>query len=216
MKIGNIYSFNDGLNYIKKNNQKELDDIYDAVKDICSVDCLEKISKEKRKHSLLLSPIEMNSKLKLFFGMRKWTQLDSSKKKGVIEPKLYLDNDHFLEMDGIKNKVGLEIQFGKYAYSAYDILLKMPIFHKHGLIDCGIELLPMNTLIPHMSSGVSSFNNIVTALDERGPSDLDIPVVIIGIDFEKNDLLLMEEKRYQFELDPTMLERYSNLDIFYT
>jgi hypothetical protein len=84
-------------------------------------------------------------------------------------------------MDGIKNRVGLEIQFGKYAFMGYDIFSKMPIFAKRNLIECGIEVVAMPDVVRQMSTGVSSFNQIVMDMGERGEADIDIPTLIIGI-----------------------------------
>ena len=97
-------------------------------------------------------------------------------KKVLLNQELSFDGEKgFREMDGIKNKVGLEIQFGKYAFMAYDIFSKMPIFHKRGLIDCGIELVLSHNMIKDFSTGVGSFNQIVVLdMKERGVADLDI------------------------------------------
>lgn len=99
-------------------------------------------------------------------------------------------------MDGVKNGVGLEIQFGKYAFMGYDILSK-PIFAAKGMIDCGIEVVSMKSLSTgklsetvlveeatgyRMSTGVSFFEQIKADLEARGAADLDIPVLILGID----------------------------------
>jgi hypothetical protein len=85
-------------------------------------------------------------------------------------------------MDGLKNRVGLEIQFGKYAFMGYDIFSKMPIFAKNNLIDCGIEVVAMPSLLKYMSTGVSSFNQIVMDMEARGVADIDIPTLIVGVD----------------------------------
>ena len=84
------------------------------------------------------------------------------------------------EIDFYKDRIGIEIQFGKYAFMGYDIFSKMPIFYNKGLIKCGIELVLSNTMLKDMSTGVSSFNQIVMDIKARGESDLDIPVLILG------------------------------------
>ncbi len=86
------------------------------------------------------------------------------------------------EIDFVKEKLGVEIQFGKYSFAPYDICLKMPIFKKEGLIDCGIEIVPVKAFADEMSTGVPNYERLTWDLKHRGPSDIDIPVMIIGID----------------------------------
>ena len=105
----------------------------------------------------------------------------------------------YLEMDGIKNKVGLEIQFGKYAFMAYDIFSKMPIFHKRGLIDCGIELVLSHNMIKDVSTGIGSFKQIARDMRERGVADLDIPTLVIGIECTNKEWSLVSELREKFK-----------------
>jgi hypothetical protein len=88
----------------------------------------------------------------------------------------------YREMDAVKQKVGVEVQFGKYAFMVYNVCAKMTIFRKHEIIDYGIEIVPVKALQRDMSTGVAFFEQFVWDLDERGVSDIDIPVLIIGID----------------------------------
>lgn len=84
-------------------------------------------------------------------------------------------------MDFIKNKLGVEVQFGKYSFMVYNVCLKMTIFHNMGFIDVGIEIVPVKELAEDMSSGVSYFEQFVWDLEQRGVSDIDIPVLILGV-----------------------------------
>ena len=87
-------------------------------------------------------------------------------------------------MDFIKNgkKLGVEVQFGKYAFMVYNVCAKMTIFSKMGLIDTGIEIVPVKNFANEMSTGVSYFEQFAWDLHHRGVSDIDIPVLILGID----------------------------------
>ena len=88
----------------------------------------------------------------------------------------------FREMDFLKERVGVEIQFGKYAFMVYNVCAKMTIFSNLGHIDVGIEIVPVKAFADHMSTGVSYFEQFVWDLEARGVSDIDIPVLIFGID----------------------------------
>ena len=88
----------------------------------------------------------------------------------------------FREMDFIKDNLGIEVQFGKYAFMVYNVCAKMTIFHNLGHINHGIEIVPVKAFANEMSTGVSYFEQFVWDLDRRGMSNIDIPVMILGID----------------------------------
>lgn len=88
----------------------------------------------------------------------------------------------YREMDFLKEGLGVEIQFGKYAFMVYNVCAKMTIFHNLGHIDVGIEIVPVKSFADEMSTGVSYFEQFVWDLEQRGVADIDIPVLIYGID----------------------------------
>ena len=85
-------------------------------------------------------------------------------------------------MDFVKSKLGVEVQFGKYAFMVYNVCAKMTIFKNLQHIDCGIEIVPVKAFANEMSTGVSYFEQFLWDLEVRGVSNIDIPVLIIGID----------------------------------
>ncbi len=85
-------------------------------------------------------------------------------------------------MDFVKDHLGVEVQFGKYAFMVYNVCAKMTIFRNLGHIKCGVEIVPVKAFADAMSSGVSYFEQFVWDLKHRGVSNIDIPVLIIGID----------------------------------
>lgn len=104
-------------------------------------------------------------------------------------------------MDGIKNKVGVEIEFGKYSFMGYDLFSKMILFKNQNLIECGIEVVVGQSVAKNMSSGVGSFNHIHVDMTNRGEADLDIPCLVLGIGCTENEWKGVEEKRKRFETD---------------
>lgn len=206
MKVGEFYSHKGGLEYIQTNHPKELQEVLNAIGQLDACKMLTKISAEKTKPALLFSPEAMNSVLKNYLSDLGWTEPMPGTKKGFREPRIYLEGGReFREMDGLKNQVGLEIQFGKYAFMGYDIFSKMPIFAKRGLITCGIEVVAMPSLIPHMSTGVSSFTQIVMDMRARGIADIDVPTLIIGIDCTDESWINIQDKRTRFSFTPDAL-----------
>ena len=84
-------------------------------------------------------------------------------------------------MDFVKNRLGVGVQFVNYSSMVYNVCAKMTIFHNEGFIDAGVEIVPLKELASDMSSGVSYFEQFVWDLEHRGVSDIDIPVLILGL-----------------------------------
>jgi len=87
----------------------------------------------------------------------------------------------FREIDFVKNRIGVEVQFGKYAFMAYSGCAKTTIFHKLDVIDVGVEIVPLKAFANEMSTGVSYFEQFLWDLEHRGVADIDIPVLILGV-----------------------------------
>jgi hypothetical protein len=183
MKIINTYSFKGGEKFLKTKHPKELEEIFNAIKALDATLCLTKESKEKtKKGQVLFSPVDMNDYLKTVLHGKGWTEKSKvGKKRKFAEPRHAFGKGRFREMDGIKNKVGLEIQFGKYAFMGYDIFSKMIIFKNLKYIECGVEIVPSSELVKQMSTGVSSFEQLLVDFEHRGESNIDIPVFVLSI-----------------------------------
>ncbi|MHB1156791.1 MAG: BglII/BstYI family type II restriction endonuclease [Phycisphaerales bacterium] len=135
----------------------------------------------------LFSPSKLNKCFKTQFEPNGWTSprvpcdYPTTFYTEGYKPKK-LRKGAFREMDFIKRKLGVEVQFGKYSFMVYNVAAKMTIFKNLGHIDTGIEIVPVKALADEMSSGVSYFERFVWDLEQRGISDIDIPVLILGID----------------------------------
>jgi hypothetical protein len=187
------YSHKNGAEFIREHFSAELQEVMDAV---VAVDINQHRTKETKETSskfqpgqMLYSPISMNQAIYAGLARRDWKPLriavSSPDTTGPPSIRGTQIHQGFREMDGVKNGLGLEIQFGKYAFMGYDILGKMPIFWRKGLIRAGIELvMTKEVAIGHMSSGVSYFEQITADLVTRGEADLDIPTLVLGIGFK--------------------------------
>ena len=174
MKVVNEFYQKDGKNFISKNFPNELKEIYEIIDSINLQQFKTKISKEKTMPGqMLYSPPSLNKEYKNKFNALDWHE---------YRIKLPFGHGAFREMDFVKNRLGVEVQFGKYAFMAYNVSAKMTIFHNHTIIDAGIEIVPMKHMADQMSSGVSYFEQIKWDLENRGVADIDIPVIVMGID----------------------------------
>jgi hypothetical protein len=188
MRIAAQYSFNNGLDEINNRFAYLLEEVKDSIKNIDASRAKTKISKEKTKAgNVLYSPVQLNEFFKHELYPKGWT---NQKVDCEYRTTHYLEDYEirsnlkgaFRDMDFVKDRLGVEVQFGKYSFMVYNVCAKMTIFRNLDIIDCGIEIVPVKALALEMSSGVSYFEQLVWDLENRGVADIDVPVLIIGID----------------------------------
>jgi hypothetical protein len=187
MRLGGVYSFNGGRDVIEQQYSSQLNEVLEVISTVDAKNLQKKISKEKTMVGReLFSPRLMNKAFTVKFTAYGWQH------HRVIcgYPEDYYTPGYrpatkirpaFRDMDFVKDRVGVEIQLGKYAFMVYNVCAKMTIFHNQDVIDVGIEVVPLKELAVQMSSGVSYFEQIVWDLEQRGVADIDIPVLVLGI-----------------------------------
>ncbi|MGD0016682.1 MAG: BglII/BstYI family type II restriction endonuclease [Verrucomicrobiia bacterium] len=188
MKIAGEFSFNSGATYLAKKHQALLDEVYEVISEVNAAPCKTKRSEEKTMlGKKLYSPFALNKSFKAKFQPRGWT---NCKVPCEYPTQFYkpgykaqpLSKGAFRDMDFVKGHLGVEVQFGKYAFMVYNVCAKMTIFHRLSYINAGVEIVPIKRFADQMSTGVSYFEQFVWDLQHRGVSNIDIPVLIIGID----------------------------------
>lgn len=188
MKIAARYSFNKGAEEVNSRFPDLLPEVTAAIANIDAAKYRTKKSAEKTKvGQMLYSPISLNKAFKEELIPLQWNPVRVLCEYETVhyEPDYVatgLNKGAFREMDFVKNKLGVEVQFGKYSFMVYNVAAKMTIFRNLGHIECGIEIVPVKVFSAQMSSGVSYFEQFVWDLSQRGVSDIDIPVLILGID----------------------------------
>ena len=188
MRILGRYSLNSGETSVTGRFEQEMKEIEAIVSKINAEDCKTKESKEKTMgEKLLYSPMCLNKRFNSLFYQSGWK---SHREVCEYSDEYYVNGYHpesnkkhttYREMDFVKNRLGVEVQFGKYAFMVHNVCAKMTIFHNLGIIDVGIAIAPIKELAREMSTGVSSFEQLVWDLEHRGVADIDIPVLILGI-----------------------------------
>ena len=182
------YSFNNGKEEVARRFPDLLPEVSAAIKAIDAEQHRIKESKEKTKMGqLLYSPVFYQQRVQSGI-CRIWLEIcrvtcdyETAYYEPGYSPK-GLNKGAFREMDFVKNKLGIEVQFGKYSFMVYNVAAEMTIFRNLGHIECGIEIVPVKAFSSQMSSGVSYFEQFVWDLKNRGVADIDIPVLILGID----------------------------------
>lgn len=197
MRVISVYSHKRAKSAIEKRWPEQLEEVLQIISSVDAEGLRLKKSKEKTMPGkILYSPIALNSEFRKLFSKAGWQKVRIEMKTSVrLQPNLpaslareYVTKHRgFREMDFVKDKLGVEVQFGKYAFMVYNVLAKMTIFRNRGVIEAGIEIVPMARLAAEMSTGVSYFEQIKADLQARGVADIDIPVLVLGIDTERAD-----------------------------
>jgi len=203
MKIAQKYSHLNGEEYLIVHHNDLYKEIQDAIESINADSYRTKISKEKKKiGNPLLSPIDLNKAFNKAFYKRDWEEsrynyyitLDRElMEKSVLmtakEQKEFLKNNGELEpiysynqTDFVKDKIAVEVQFGKYAFVAFDLFVKHMLFYSGGKINLGIEILPTKKMQSQMSSGVAYFEGEVYNVMRQGRNSPPVPLLILGIE----------------------------------
>ncbi|MBI4282387.1 MAG: restriction endonuclease [Chloroflexi bacterium] len=187
MRIIAEFSFNGGREAVDKKYPHLLSEIVGAVDVVDAEAHLTKSSEEKTMPGrILYSPTSLNAAFATYMLERGW---EKKRVPSVYSTAYYVEGYEppalgrgaFREMDFVKERLGVEVQFGKYAFMVYNVCAKMTIFHNLGFIDTGVEIVPVKGFADHMSTGVSYFEQFVWDLEQRGVADIDIPVLILGI-----------------------------------
>ena len=187
MIIAAKYSFNGG-DAIQKEYAHLLQEVKDIILSVDASQCKTKKSKEiTMPGKMLYSPKDLNRVFAEGYESKGWEKMrvkcdyPTNYYQPGYSPKP-MRQTAYREMDFLKDRLGVEVQFGKYAFMVYNVCAKMTIFHNLGYIDAGIEIVPVKSFADEMSTGVSYFEQFVWDLEQRGVAEIDIPVLIYGID----------------------------------
>ena len=201
MRIVEYHSHLNGLEFLLVHQPdlwKEIEDI------IASADAGRfkvKISKEKTMlGKKLYSPKEMNKAIGKSFMDKGWVEsrtgywvtkdarlirrtmnLSAEEQKREIEDTGEVPIYSYNQTDFVKNRVAVEVQFGKYAFVAFDLFVKHMAFFVGDIIDVGIEILPMKELQSEMSTGIGYYERELYNLLRQGRGIPAVPLVIVGV-----------------------------------
>jgi hypothetical protein len=208
MRIVDTFSHLNGEEWIKVHHPEALDEIAQVVD---AVDADKHRTKKSRESTMkgkrLYSPKALNQAFGRLFRKRGWDEqrhqyyvtadrttferishLPLPDQKRVLqeqgEQRLILS---YKQTDFVKNSIAVEVQFGKYAFVAYDLFVKHLLFYSGGLIDVGVEILPMKQMADdpeggrRLSTGMAYFEGEVYNVLSHGRTSPPVPLLIIGI-----------------------------------
>ncbi|MFH0813834.1 MAG: BglII/BstYI family type II restriction endonuclease [Pseudomonadota bacterium] len=114
--------------------------------------------------------------------IRKTLSLSPEDQKKEIEAASEIPIYSYNQTDFVKERVAIEVQFGKYFFVAYDLFVKHLAFFVGDHIDVGVEILPMKSLQSQMSSGVAYYEGEIYNVVRQGRGVPAVPLVILGIE----------------------------------
>lgn len=85
------------------------------------------------------------------------------------------------QTDFVKDRIAVEVQFGKYPFVAYDLFVKHMAFYVGDVIDVGVEVLPMKEMSQEMSSDISYYEGELYNVIRQGRGVPAVPLVLVGI-----------------------------------
>lgn len=204
MKIQEIYSHLNELEYLLVHKKELWKEIKQIIGKIDAEKCKTKVSEEKQKKGkILYSPVDMNQEFKNQLGELGWSEsrVDYwvTKDEKLIRKTLTLPADlqkkeilsagqeaikSYNQTDFVKDRIAVEVQFGKYSFVAFDLFVKHLAFYVGDQIDLGIEILPMKKLQKEMSSGPAYYEGELYNVVRQGRGVPAVPLVVIGIEPE--------------------------------
>lgn len=201
MRIVTHYSHLNGLEFLQVHKPSLWDEIRDVIETLDAAICRTKVSKEVRtKDKLLYSPIAMNAAMRASFKRHEWSErrtsywvtsdaklirktmhMPAAQQKAEIEAAGAVPISSYNQTDFVKERVAVEVQFGKYSFVAYDLFVKHMAFYVGDVIDVGVEILPMKELQAQMSSGVAYYEGELYNLIREGRGVPAVRLILTGV-----------------------------------
>lgn len=202
MKIVETYSHLNGLEFLLVHQRELWEEIRAVIEAIDATKCKTKVSKEKTmKGKLLYSPVAMNEAFKGHLKRKGWEEsrvgywvtkdeklirktlaMSAAEQKKEIEAAGEMPIYSFNQTDFVKERVAIEVQFGKYSFVAYDLFVKHLAFYVGDQIDVGVEILAMKSLQAQMSSGPGYYEGEFYNVVRQGRGVPAVPLVLVGIE----------------------------------
>ncbi len=213
MNIVEQYSHLNGYEFLLVHKPKLWKEIKAVIASIDAAAFKTKVSKEKTMMgAFLYSPGAMNKAIEAEFKKHGWQQrraayyvtrdaklirktlnLSPEEQRAEIEAAGEEATRSYNQTDFVKDRVAVEVQFGKYFAVAYDLFVKHLAFYVGDFIDVGVEIVPIKALTAStikgsgkklertMSTGVAWYEKELYNLIREGRGVPGVPLVLIGV-----------------------------------
>ena len=201
MRIVERYSHSNGEEFLLVHRPHLWQEVLEVIESVDAEACKDKVSKEQRlRGKMLYSPASMNKAIAKGLNAQGWQERRQSffvtSHTQVLKRVYHLDADaqktamveaglapirSYNQTDFVKDRVAVEVQFGKYAFVAHDLFVKHMAFFVADMIDIGVEVVPMKELEAEMSSGVAYYERDLLNLIRQGRGVPAVPLVLLGV-----------------------------------
>lgn len=208
MRIVESYSHLNGEEYLIVHHPTTYQEIKDVITNVDASECIRKRSKEKTMHGKkLYSPKKLNAAFDELFTQRGWIPTRYSyyvttnrqflqeivnlqpkeQRRYLVEKGVQDPIRSYKQTDFVKQQIAIEVQFGKYAFVAFDLFVKHLLFYTGGIINVGIEVLPMKAMAKDpkggrlLSTGIAYFEGEAYNILRHGRSSPPVPLLVLGI-----------------------------------
>lgn len=203
MKLVQHYSHLNGLEWLNHHHPTHWQEICDAIAAVDATLCKTKVSNEKTmRGKILFSPNGLNAAFKVALTQRGWGSPprnyyyvtdDPDITRSIIGEPLVTQERILREAgkeliktynaaDFEKDRVSVEVQFGKYSFVQFDLFIKHAANYMHGRIDLGIEIVPMKAMERGMSSGPPYYEKHLHEILRQGRIFPPVPLILIGVE----------------------------------
>ncbi len=179
MKVVYEYSHLGGAEILKVRYPKENKQVYQVISGVTPHKT--KISREKTMPGrALYAPTDMNAQFRTAFNSFGFNELRDTYTITIPGSTVKVPGA-FKQIDFVKRRMLVEVQFGKYAFMFYD-LAKFQYFFNENKCDVGVEIVPCHQLQSQMSSGVSYGEQLVYDIERLKRHFPAVPVKVILVD----------------------------------
>lgn len=162
MRIVERYSHLNGWEHIKVHKPQVWDEIEEVIATINAEEVRTKESRERGMVGrMLFAPTHLNRRFREEFSVRLWKEsrtsywvtsdvelirktvnMTAAEQRQEILAAGRIPIASYNQTDFVKDRIAVEIQFGKYSFVAYDLFVKHMAFYVGDVIDVGVEVFP--------------------------------------------------------------------------
>ncbi len=202
MKTAETYSHLGGLEFLLVHKPNLWNEVQGVIEGVDVEPSRTTISDEKEMQGpLVYSPLAIKRQFAALLNTKSWMECSVSywvtrnerlSRKTLSMPPAEQKSEivaagevpiySYNRMNFVKDRVAIEVQFGKYSFVAYDLFVKHLAFYVSDHMDVGIEILPMKSLQSEMSSGIAYYEGEFYNVVRQGRGVPAVPLVLIGVE----------------------------------
>ena len=187
MRIVGRRQFHDPDDIMRSRHSDELTEIGTIISAVKADDFRVELSTEKTKEGrVLYSSTALNQAFRSAFTGFGWKNVhvkpDASVQyyvSGYLPP--LSKKGVAYEMDFVKNRLGVQVQLGRYFFMVPHVSTKLSALEKLKIIDAAVEILPMQEFAIEISKGMSDFERFLSDLESGAELSIDTPILVLGI-----------------------------------